>query len=322
MGIDLDRDYLPSVVQEVRIGERLVGIPLDTTVRVLVANRSILAQEGVDNTEWGPNHGPATFDRLAKVAQSLNQQDASGAYKRVGFVPTFGQGSAYQYLHSWGARYFDEGTCTFTVNTPEALSAAQWVHDVVQHEGAHQLDDVILRGQGIVASAGAPFMRGDIVFAIVTDQELQTIATVLPDIDLGATFMPVPESTTPSRSWATGSAICLMAGTRHPREAIRFLAYMATDEVLSRYCLSIGSLSGRKTMSQELLMGLRRPAFVVDTVLAEAIPSPHVPIATEFGDLLGAYWSDMLSGDVEVKAGLDELQVQANKTLGFTTLCS
>ena len=136
MTIDLDHDFLPTVVQEVRIGERIVGVPLDTNVRVLMVNRSILAEEGVDATEWSPDHGPVTFDRLAEVAQSLNRQDTSGAYERVGFVPTFDQGSAYQYFHSWGAKYFDEGQCTFTVDSPEALGAAQWVYDCVQHEGA------------------------------------------------------------------------------------------------------------------------------------------------------------------------------------------
>jgi len=322
MRIDLDHDFHPSVAREVRIGERIVGIPLDMTVRVLMVNRSILATEGVDATEWSPDHGPVTFDRLAEVAQSLNRQDASGAYERVGFVPTFDQGSAYQYLNSWGARYFDEGQCTFTVDKPEALGAAQWVHDYVQHEGAQQLDDLLRRGQGVVAAAGTPFLRGDIVFAIATDQELHIIASVQSDIDLGATFVPVPAGSMPSRSWMTGNALSLMTGSRHPREAVRFLAYMAEEDVLSRYCLRIGSLSSRVTMPTELLQGLARPSFVTDMVLPAAITSPHVPIATEFGDLLGAYWSDMLSGHTNVKAGLTDLQSQANKELANTGLCS
>ncbi len=322
ISIDLDHDFHPSVAREVRIGKRIVGIPLDTTVRVLMVNRSILAKEGVDVTEWSPNHGPVTFDRLSEVAQSLNRQDTSGAFERVGFVPTFDQGSAYQYLHSWGARYFDEGQCTFTIDTPEALGAARWVHDDVQQEGAQQLGDLLRRGQGIAAAAGTPFLRGDIVFAIATDQELNAIAAVRPDIDLGATFVPVPDGSMPSRSWMTGNALSLMARSRHPREAVRFLAYMAREDVLSQYCLSIGSLSSRVTMPPELLQGLARPSFVTNMVLPAAIPSPHVPNATQFDDLLGAYWSDMLSGHTDVKAGLTDLQSQATKELANAGLCA
>lgn len=151
------------------------------------------------------------------------------------------------------------------------------------------------------------------MFAIASDQELNAIATAQPAINLGATFVPVPVGSMPSRSWATGNATSLMTGTRHPREAVRFLAYMAGEDVLSRYCLRIGSLSSRMTMPPELLQGLARPTFVTDTVLPGAIRSPHVPIATQFDDLLGTYWSDMLSGYAEVRAGLTDLQTQANQ---------
>lgn len=324
MGLDinLDRDFFPFAVREVRIGERIVGIPLDTTVRVLMVNRSILADEGLDTAEWHPDHGPVTFDRLAEVARSLDRKDTSGAYERVGFAPTFDQGSAYQYLHSWDARYFDEGQCAFTVDTPEALGAAQWTHDYVQYEGPQQMGDLLRRGQSIGVASGTPFLRGDIVFAIAADQELSAIATAQPSIDLGATFVPAPDGSTSSRSWATGNALSLMTGTRHPEEAVRFLAYMARDDVLGRYCLGVGRLSSRVAMPADLRQGLARPSFVTDTVLPGAVPSPHVPIATQFGDLLGAYWSDMLAGYAEVKAGLTNLQAQANDELANAGLCS
>ncbi|HWV35190.1 MAG TPA: extracellular solute-binding protein, partial [Thermomicrobiales bacterium] len=317
----LDRDFQPFAAREVRIGERIVGIPLDTTVRVLMVNRSILADEGVDATEWQPDRGPVTFDRLAEVARSLDRTDASGAYERVGFAPTFDQGSAYQYLHSWGARYFDEGQCAFTIDTPEALGAAQWVHDYAQHEGPQQLGELLHRGQGIGVASETPFLRGDIAFAMTTDQELSAIATAQPKIDLGATFIPVPDRSMPSRSWATGNALSLMTGTSHPREAVQFLAYMTREDVLSRYCLGVGRLSSRVAMSADLLKGLARPSFVTDTVLPGGVPSPHVPIATQFGDLLGAYWSNMIAGYADVKGGLSDLQSQANEDLADTGSC-
>jgi len=317
--IDLDRDFLPFVAREVRIGERIVGIPLDTAVRVLMVNRSILADEGVDATEWQPNHGPVTFNRLAEVARSLDRKDASGAYERVGFAPTFDQGSAYQYLHSWGARYFDEGQCAFTVDTPETLGAARWVHDDVQREGPQQLDDFLRQGIGVASQT--PFLRGEIAFAIATDPELSAIARAQPAIDLGATFIPLPDRSMPSRSWATGNALSLMTGTTHPREAVQFLAHMAGEDVLSRYCLSIGRLSSRMAMPTDLLRGLVRPSFVTDTVLPGGVPSPHVPIATQFGDLLGAYWSDMIAGYADVNGGLSDLQSQPNEDLADTGSC-
>jgi ABC-type glycerol-3-phosphate transport system substrate-binding protein len=315
--LDLDRDFLSVAVKDVRRLDRILGIPLDTTVRLLMFNRSALASSGIDPASWQPDHGPVTFDHLAQVAHSLDRKDTTGAFERVGFAPTFGAGSADQYLHSWGAQYFDDTRCAFALTTPEALGAAQWVHDDIQHEGAALLQ----KGQSF-AAPGTPFLQGDVAFALGTDRDLDNLSREHPDIDVGATFVPTPDASTPSRSWATGNALSLMTGAKHPEEAVRFLTYMAQEDTLSRYCLGIGSLSSRKTMTPEFVKGLARPAFITDAVLPGAVPTPHVPIATQFGALLGGYWSHMLAGSVGVGAGLNELQAGATQALAQTGLCS
>lgn len=319
--IDLDRDFFPCAVEDVRLGDRVVGIPLETTVRVLAVNRSALTAAGVEVAEWTPAHGPATFARLAQVARSLDRADASGMLERAGFVPTFGQGSAYQYLSSWGARYYDETGCAFTLDTPEARGAAQWVHDAIQRTGGQRMAALLQRGQGVIVAPGTPFLRGEIVFAIVLDQELRAIEQSSAGFELGATFVPVPATGEPSRSWATGNALSMMTGARHPREAFRFMAYMASADVLERYCMAIESLPSRKPLPPAVLDALARPPFVTDSVLPGAVPSSHVPIATQFGDLLAARWLDMASGAVDVAAGLADLDSEANQALSDAGLC-
>ncbi|MGC4190542.1 MAG: extracellular solute-binding protein [Thermomicrobiales bacterium] len=320
--IDLDRDFLPFAAQEVRLGDRVLGIPLETSVRVLAVNRLALASAGVGLAEWSPDRGPVTFDRLAEVAQGLDRKNADGFYEQLGFLPGFGEGSVYRYLHAWGAGYFDEAQCAFTVDNPEAVSAATWVRAYGQHFEGSQLDEFLMRNGGVDVPAGTAFLRGELAFALVRGEDLAAIAQLKPGFELGATFIQIPATGAPSRSWATGNAISLMTGAKHPEEAARFATYLASADVLDRYGLAIGSLPSRKQPSPEVLKGLALPSFIPDNVLPGAVGTPHVPIASQFGDLLVQAWSDTTSGAVDIASGFADLQAQANQDLADAGLCA
>lgn len=314
-GFALDRDTQPIAAQEVRLGDRLVGVPLETSVRVLAFNRSLLADAGVDLTEWDPARGPVTFDRLAEVARTLDRTDGSGAYERLGFLPSFGEGSPYTYLHAWGASYWDSGQCAFTVDTPEARAAIGWVRDDLKHFDESNLDAFVMRNGGVTVPTCAAFLAGEIAFALVRGEDLRAIAQAAPGIDLGATFVPVPAAGASSRSWATGSAISLMTGATQPAGAARFVAYLTREDVLDRYCLALGSLPSRTVISPDVVKGLALPSFIPDEVLPNAVPTPPVPVATQFQDLLFGAWTDLVLGRTDLDAGLASLQADAEQSL-------
>ena len=320
--IELNRDFLPFAAQEVQIGGRVVGIPLETSVRVLAFNRSVLSDAGMDLAEWDPANGPVTFERLGEIAQGLDRNDASGGYARLGYVPGFGEGSAYQYLAAWGASYWDEGHCAFTVDTPEVRAAIGWVREDQQHLDGSRMDAFFMRNGGVTVPAGTPFVTGEIVFALARGEDLRAIAQLKPDFELGATFVPVPSAGAASRSWATGNAISLMTGAKHPAEAMRFVAYLVDMNVLDRYCLALGSLPSRKTVPPAVLEGLALPSFIPDWVLPTAVPSPPVPIATQFQDLLLGAWVDMAQGTVDIASGVAALQSDATQALADSGSCA
>lgn len=313
--IELDQDFQPFAVREVRLGDRVVGVPLETTVRVLAMNRTMLTTAGMDLTEWNPDRGPVTFDRLAEVAQELNRKNAQGAYEQVGYIPGFGEGTPYQYLHAWGADYFDEGQCTFTIDTPQAQGAVGWVRSFLQRGDTEALNAFLMTRAGVAVAPDMPFLQDGIAFALLRDTDVQAIAQVNPDFDAGATFVPIPASGATSRSWATGNAISLLTGSRNPEAAVQFIAYLTSAEVLEPYCLALGSLPSRKHVSPAVLKALARLSFVTDQVLGTAVGSPSVPIASHFQDLLFEAWGDMVSGKAEVAAGLNDLQTQADQAL-------
>ena len=312
---NLDRDTQPIAAGEVRLGNRLVGIPLETSVRVLAFNRSLLSDAGVDLPEWDPARGPVTFDRLAEVARSLDRTDASGAYDRLGFLPSFGEGSPYTYLHAWGASYWDSGQCAFTVDTPEARAAIGWVRDDLQQFDGPDLEAFLMQNGGVTVPTGAAFLTGKIAFALVRGEDLRSIVQAAPGIDLGATFLPVPAAGAPSRSWATGNAVSLMTGATQPEGAARFVAYLTRGDVLDRYCLALGSLPSRTVISPDVVKGLALPSFIPDAVLPNAAPTPPVPVATQFQDLLFGAWTDMVLGGTDLDAGLASLQGDADQAL-------
>lgn len=319
--IDIDHDFHTCAASEVRVGGRIVGIPLDTEVRILLFNRTILAKEGLIGPEWDPASGAVTFDHLRDVSQRLDRRSQSGAYERAGFVPFLGEGSPYVYLHAWHAPYFDEDRCAFTLDRPEAGAAASWVHDVVQRADPPHLLHLVER-PGVPATAlGNPFVQGDVMFMVVRDWELGRIQRLAPAFDVGATLIPAPDASAGSVPWATGNAVSIMRGIQHPEEAFRFVAYLASAAAQGDYSTRTGRLPSRKNLPHGVMSALDRPRFVPELVVPAAVPSPHVPVATQFHDLVTATWSDMSFGHTDVDSGLTELQEQASDILFTSGLC-
>ncbi|HWK80364.1 MAG TPA: hypothetical protein VNP95_06335, partial [Thermomicrobiales bacterium] len=92
--------------------------------------------------------------------------------------------------------------------------------------------------------------------------------------------------------------------------------------VLDRYCLALGSLPSRKTVPPAVLEGLALPSFIPDWVLPTAVPSPPVPIATQFQDLLLGAWVDMAQGTVDIASGVAALQSDATQALADSGSCA
>ena len=76
--------------------------------------RGCSQEAGIDPAELDVANGPITLDRLAEIANQLNETDQDGNFSRMGFVPYTHQGWHYTYGFAFGGTFFDEAACEVT----------------------------------------------------------------------------------------------------------------------------------------------------------------------------------------------------------------
>jgi ABC-type glycerol-3-phosphate transport system substrate-binding protein len=318
---DVDQVYAGHAAREVVVDGKIMGLPLDSELRMLLFNRRIFMEEGVDLAEWDPANGPITFDRLGDICLELNEVDASGAYTRVGFVPFLAEGSPYTYLHAWNGDYFDEAACTFSLDSPEITDAATWVQEYCRRCDPARLLTLVQKTALPIGFVASPFLDEQVAVTLARDWELQEIETLRLDFEVGATYIPAVNANSLSASWATGHAASLVKDASHPEEAFRFIDYLTGVEGQTHYCQRMGRLPTRLDIPPENIEKLGRPPFITETAFFNAVPSPALPIATEFNDRLVATWTDIAMGFTPVAEGMESLQINANESLASSGYC-
>ena len=309
--IDLDGDFLPFAAEDSR---RVAWLAFPwNDGRVLAMNRAMLTAAGVDLTGWNPDRGPVTFDRLAEWRR-LDRKNADGGYDQVGYVPGFGEARPIS---------------TYKPGVPRISTRAMLLHH--RHPGprarsvgcAHSSNTrtlrhwcILMTREGVTAAPGMPFLQGNRVlpcFRIRTCDPSRRSSPISTSASPLCRVRPLVRH----RAHGQPAMRSRATGARNPDAAVRFIDYLTSAEV-ERYCLALGCLPSRKHASPEAMKTLARPSFVTDQVLATAVGSPPVPIASHFQDLLYGVWGDMVSGKVETAARLSELQSQADQASPMT----
>jgi multiple sugar transport system substrate-binding protein len=95
-------DFEPYVLDQVRFGDKFIGLPLDIHPQGLYANREMLAKAGFD-------HPPRNRAEFIKVAETLREdQDGDGRPDDWGFALTMWRNNFMSLMPQFGGRFVDE----------------------------------------------------------------------------------------------------------------------------------------------------------------------------------------------------------------------
>ncbi len=103
--------------------------------------------------------------------------------------------------------------------------------------------------------------------------------------------MPAPDGMPwPGASLAGGSSLVMFAGTKHPEESWKLIAYLTTRKNLLRLNELCGDLPPRASAWKEAGLGSRPHFAAFEQQLAAAKPTPLLPewerVATQIGEEL------------------------------------
>ena len=306
-GEDLREVYIPFAWAEANFQGKPYALPFDTDARALYFNKELLQIAGANPAELDVANGAITFDRLAAIANSINETDADGNFSRMGFVPFSHQALHYTYGFAFGGSFFDAASCRVTPDNAGVVAGHQWLYDYVAALGAQKVNTF---GGPYAATVSVPveqdlFITQRVAFAIIGDWAIAQLAHYAPDVDYGITFMPVPKEGDASVTWAGGWSMVIPRGAKNPEGAWRFMRYIAGEPGQRTYTTETAHLPTiRKLLDDADLFTDERRRFFAQQLLPTAQNRPSLPVGAEYWNELTAAWQKIYLNEEEPAAAL------------------
>lgn len=319
-GEDYSEIHIPFAWAEANFQGTPFALPFDTDARALFYNIGMLQDAGIDPAELDVANGPITWDRLAEIANQLNETDADGNFSRMGFAPYTQQAWHYTYGFAFGGTFFDEEACEVTPDDDGVVAGHQWLYDYV----------AALDPQKVNAFAGPQaatvtvpeeqqqFVTQQVAFVITGDWYLNVLPEYAPDIEFGLTVIPVPEEGGESATWAGGWSGVIPQGARNPEGAWRFLQYFSGEPGQTVYTTETAHLPTIRTLLEDTSLFDEQHLFFAQELLPTAKNRPPLPVGARYWDELTSAWERIYLNQEEPAAALATVKERVQPDLaGF-----
>jgi multiple sugar transport system substrate-binding protein len=302
-GADLS-GYIPFAQAEATFQGTPFALPFDTDARALFYNIGMLQEAGIDPAELDVANGPITWDRLAELANQLNETDADGNFTRMGYAGYTQQEWHYTYGFAFGGTFFDEAACEVTPDNEGVVAGLQWLYDYVAALDPQKVN-AFAGPQRVGVVPAVPeeeqfFLTQRVGFAVNGDWYLKVIPEFAPDIEYGLTVIPVPEEGGESATWAGGWSMVIPQGAKNPEGAWSFLQYIAGEPGQRSYTTDTAHLpTFSSLLEDDDLFQDPQHLFFAQTLLPTAKNRPPLPVGAR-------YWNELTSAQERIYLNQEE----------------
>jgi len=275
----------------------LYGLPFTATTRMLYYNLDHFAEVGLTEADV-----PTTWAELETVAKQLDDVDGNDI-NRIGFDPTYGQGTYMGYLWQAGLDFFDENQ-QVTLNTQEHKDILNWM---VTFNGEYSQSQLTAFGDANTLLGVDPFAAGRVSMMIATDGLYQTLENYDSSMNYGVAPIPLPDENGIRVNWGSGFSLELYTNGKVDEKAQgawEFTKYIMSKEVQIQYSNAVGWLMGNTEAMDVVAAGnpimtalVAECAYAVDKVFIPYAPAWHA------GDWF-QYYDQLKSGDLTVEQTL------------------
>ena len=265
----VEKEFLP-LVDAAKFDGKYYAIPTAVRSLALFYNKDLFKEAGLD-----PENPPQTLEEMVDAAKKLTKYDKNGNFTQVGMsFQLTGQ------MHHWireilfrqfgGAPYSEDGK-TVTYNSDACAKALQFATDLQTKDKFgmpnFMTDDVT------AFKAGAMAMNIDGSF------RLGTLASV-PELHYGVSEIPSYNGVKSNFAsfWANG--ITKFTQGKQLEASLRFLQFLTSEDVMSRWMAAIGELPAKKSL-------INNPEFENDPKYGPFIRGLSYAHATKFFDEAG-----------------------------------
>lgn len=291
------------------------AIPFTTDTRVLFYNKDLFVEAGLD-----PEDPPATWEELEEYARKLDMKEGE-EFTRMGFYPLYGVGPDVWMLNSSGQNIFDkEGNPQ--VNTEDNVQALEWLLKWKQHYG----DDTINSYQAQIDSGQAnPFFTGKLGMIAHAGTFYNQLRQFAPDLNIGVAPLPEREPGNGHTSWGGGFVAEIPKGAKNQEASWEFLKYLAGEHAQTIWATenfdNVANIKAAESSVNNENFS-EKDSMVYGKVVENmeyTLLTPTPLTAPDFGNTLNPLIDEIMLGQKEAKAGLDEAQqkleqlVESNK---------
>ncbi|MGQ9630015.1 MAG: extracellular solute-binding protein [bacterium] len=313
-----------------KLGEykgKIWGLSYWQQATALVWNKNIFKEVGLD-----PEKPPKTTGDLDELAKKLTTFDARGNIDRMGFLPT----ETWHWFTVFGGKFIDPDTMKITANDPANVRALEWM---TSYSKKYDVTKVVAFQQGLASERAGilePFIAQKFAMQIIGGPwkigDFKKYAP--PDFSYGIVASPNPPGVTGNATWTYGDLTIVPKGTKHPKEAWKFVKFTGGAEGNKDLYTKVLLWGGRPINVPVSTQMLDYPAllenfkeypaykFLCDLLLDPntrvGIP-PKTPVGVFYSSRLGAAVEKARLLQVPPKQALDDLtrEVQAEQDKYF-----
>jgi len=221
--------YIPGYLELGRFRGRTWTLPTAPSTVALFYNKDHFRRKAAELRAAGcdPDRPPATIEELDRYAAVLNEFEADGSPRIMGFLPTEPGWFNTTWGYYFGGQLVDPQTGRVTADDPSNIRAFVWLKRYSEKYGRDKLLQ-FRAGFGNFDSPFNAFIEGKVSMEMQGVWFPMFIRRHRPQMDFGVAAFPCAEGVAAPRSVLDEDVIGIPTGCRHPKEAWRFIHWVET----------------------------------------------------------------------------------------------
>ncbi|MBV9375230.1 MAG: extracellular solute-binding protein [Alphaproteobacteria bacterium] len=300
-------DFLAGSKLAASYDRKLSGIPYRTTTGILVYQKALLAKAGFAAA-------PGTFAEFHKAALAVNTPPDRYAFGLMGKQGAGLYPSLASWLYSAGGRFLDFKTGEIFINDDKAVTALQFMADLVVKDKVTppevttwEFDEIIAGGQRdryVMAQTFAPYMT------LINDPAISKTTG-----NWSADVVPGYTDKSQSRSWIDGHFLAVPKYAKNADWSIEFIR-MACSKRWQLRSMERGNAPPRGSVLNDPSMAekLGWPPTAARSI-ETGVPTPAHPAWSTLELTLRTGISEALQGQKSAKQALDAVAADWRRTL-------
>lgn len=298
--------YFPNLLEAARHREGLYALPWYLSTRVLMYNKDLLAQAGLD-----PDRPPRTWEEVAEVARTVRAR--TSAY---GYIPVV---RIVDDWRMWGVPICEPGTGRALFNTPAGAARLEWYARLYE-EGVIPRESLTEGFQGALDR----YKQGGLALLEAGPQLLLKVQSDAPSVYARTGVAPLPQTPTGTLP-ASLMNLVIPRSARHREAALRFGIFLTSPENQLDFVREVPLLpSTRQTASDDFFRQGKGEPLQDEAI---RISLQQLPQARDFSlgmesqqdleRLLKEAVEAALYGHLEPREALEEAALEWNRTMGL-----